>query len=88
MDMHGFHRDVDEVRINIGPKFDMLVKLDGDHEEMNFTEELVEHAARGTPIGRPRTQCESRGGFRRRIVDSFSTAEVAMIPFPKGRPRG
>ena len=39
----GFHRGVDEVRIIIGPKFDMLVKLDNDHEDLVFTEELVVH---------------------------------------------
>ena len=39
----GFHRDVNEVRIIIGPKFDMLVKLDNDHEDLIFTEELVAH---------------------------------------------
>ena len=43
MDRCGLHRDVDEVRIIIGPKFDMLVKLDNDHENLTFTEELVEH---------------------------------------------
>ena len=39
----GFHRDVNEVRIIIGPKFDMLIKLDNDHEDLIFTEELVAH---------------------------------------------
>ena len=43
MDRCGLHRFVDEVRIIIGPKFDMLIKLDNDHEDLVFTEELVEH---------------------------------------------
>ena len=43
MDRCGLHRFVDEVRIIIGPKFDMLVKLDNDHEDLVFIEELVEH---------------------------------------------
>ena len=43
MDNSGFHRDVDEVRIIIGPKFDMLVKLDTDNDDLVFMEELVEH---------------------------------------------
>ena len=43
MDRCGLHRFVDEVRIIIGPKFDMLVKLDNDHEDLVFTEELIEH---------------------------------------------
>ena len=43
MDRTGLHRDVDEVRIIIGPKFDMLIKLDGDKEDLVFLEELVEH---------------------------------------------
>ena len=45
MDNCGLHYDVDEVRIIIGPKFDMLVKLDNDNEDLIFTEELVEHEA-------------------------------------------
>ena len=43
MDNSGFHRDVDEVRIIIGPKFDMLVKLNINNEDLTFDEELVEH---------------------------------------------
>ena len=45
MDNTGLHHDVNEVRIIIGPKFDMLVKLDNDREELIFNEELVEHEA-------------------------------------------
>ena len=45
----GFHRDADEVRIIIGPKFDMLVKLDNDHEDLVFTEELVAHEVEKIP---------------------------------------
>ena len=45
MSRTGFHRDVDEVRIIIGPKFDMLIKLDNDKEDLIFLEELVEHEA-------------------------------------------
>ena len=43
MDRCGLHRFVDEVRIIIGPKYDILIKLDNDHEDLVFTEELVEH---------------------------------------------
>ena len=43
MDRCGLHRFVDEVRIIIGPKFDMLIKLDNGHDDLVFTEELVEH---------------------------------------------
>ena len=48
MDTRGFHRYVDEVRIIIGPKFDMIVKLDNDHDELVFNEELVEHKSEGS----------------------------------------
>ena len=75
MDMHGFHRDVDEVRIIIGPKFDMLVKLDGDHEGLNFTEELVDHASRGTLRKTKNTMCISmpiQAQDRRFVLDSGS----------------
>ena len=40
MDTRGFHRDLDEVGITIGPKFDMIVKLDNDHDDLIFNEEL------------------------------------------------
>ena len=43
MDNSGFHRDVDEVRIITGPKFDMLVRLDTVNDDLIFMEELVEH---------------------------------------------
>ena len=43
MDRCGPHRFVDEVRIIIGPKFDMLIKLDDDRDDLTFIEELVEH---------------------------------------------
>ena len=49
MDNTGFDRDVDEVRIIIGPKFDMLIKLDNDNEDLVFLEELVEHEAEKIP---------------------------------------
>ena len=56
MDRCGLHRFVDEVRIIIGPKFDMLIKLDNDHEDLIFTEELVEHeVGKSNPIRNPRT---------------------------------
>ena len=47
MDTRGFHRDVDEVRIIIGRKFGMIVKLDNDPDELIFNEELVEHKSEG-----------------------------------------
>ena len=43
MDDTGLHRLVDEVRITIGPKFDMLVKLNPDSDDLIFDEELVDH---------------------------------------------
>ena len=67
----------------MGPKFDMLVKLDGDHEELNFTEEHVEHVSKGT-CEKTKSQCASQCRFRQRIEDSFSTPEVAMISFLRG----
>ena len=39
MDRCGLHRFVDEVRIIIGPKFDMLIKLDDDHGDLTFVED-------------------------------------------------
>lgn len=75
------------MRIIIGPKFDMLVKLDGDHEELNFTEELVNHSSRGTLRKTKNTMCISMP-IQTKIQDSFSTPEVAMILFLRGKPRG
>eukprot|EP00435_Cladocopium_sp_Y103_P049810 s1489_g15.t1 len=44
MDMHGAYRDVTEVRIILGPKFDMLISLDDDDDEgMTFRQEMIEH---------------------------------------------
>ena len=43
MEEDGLHRFVNEVRIIIGPKFDMLVKLNPDSDELIFDEELVDH---------------------------------------------
>ena len=44
-----FHRDVDEVRIIIGPKFDRLIKLEHDKDDLIFNEELVEHEMEKVP---------------------------------------
>ena len=90
MDMHGFHRDVDEVRVIIGPKFDMLIKLDGDHEELNFTESLRNSSTmhQEERSGRPRTQCASRCRFRQRIEDSYSTPEAATTSSLREKPGG
>ena len=43
MDNTGLHRLVNEVRILIGPKFDMLIKLNPDSDDLIFDEELVDH---------------------------------------------
>ena len=83
MDTRGVHRDVGEVKIIIGPKFDMLVKLDDDPDEPIFNEELVED-----PSGSPRTPCASQCRFRRKIEDSYSILEVVTISSLRGKPRG
>eukprot|EP00435_Cladocopium_sp_Y103_P049150 s608_g14.t1 len=43
MDCKRDHRDVTEVRIILGPKFDMVISLDEDEEGMCFRQEMVEH---------------------------------------------
>ena len=71
----GFHRDVDEVRIIIGPKFDMLVKLDNDHEDLIFTEELVAHEVEKSLKKSKNIMCISlpvQAKDRRFILDSGS----------------
>ena len=71
----GFHRDVDEVRIIIGPKFDMLVKLDNDHEDLVFTEELVAHEVEKSLKKSKNIMCISlpvQAKDRRFILDSGS----------------
>ena len=71
----GFLHDVDEVRIIIGPKFDMLVKLDKDNEDLIFTEELVEHEAERSLKKSKNIMCISlpvQAKDRRFILDSGS----------------
>ena len=75
MDTHGFHQDADEVRIIIGPKFDMIVKLDEDNDELTFNEELVEHKAEGSLRKSKNLMCISppvQAKDRRFILDSGS----------------
>ena len=75
MDTCGFHRDVDEVRIIIGPKFDMIVKLDNDPDELIFNEELVEHKSDGSLRKSKNIMCISlpvQAKDRRFILDSGS----------------
>ena len=75
MDNCGFHRDVDEVRIIIGPKFDMLVKLDDGSEDLIFTEELVEHETERSLKKSKNLMCISlpvQAKDRRFILDSGS----------------
>ena len=75
MDRCGLHRFVDEVRIIIGPKFDMLIKLDNDHEDLIFTEELVEHEVGKTHTKSKNMMCISlpvQAKDRRFILDSGS----------------
>ena len=75
MDTHGFHQDVDEVRIIIGPKFDMIVKLDENIDELNIDEELVEHKAEGSLRKSKNLMCISlpvQAKDRRFILDSGS----------------
>ena len=75
MDTRGFHRDVDEVRIILGPKFDMIVKLDSDPDELIFNEELVEHKPKGSLRKSKNIMCISlpvHAKDRRFILDSGS----------------
>ena len=75
MDNNGFHRDVDEVRIIIGPKFDMLVKLDTNNEDLTFDEELVEHVKENSLKKYKNLMCISlpvQAKDRRFILDSGS----------------
>ena len=75
MDNCGLHYGVDEVRIIIGPKFDMLVKLDNDNEDLIFTEELVEHEAERSLKKSKNLMCISlpvQAKDRRFILDSGS----------------
>ena len=76
MDTHGLHQDVDEVRIIIGPKFDMIVKLDEDVNELNIDEELVENTKRKHSSESPRISCVFLCQYKPRIEDSFSTLEA------------
>ena len=75
MEKDGPHRYVDEVRIIIGPMFDMLIKLDGDKEDMVFLEELVEHEAERSLEKSKNLMCISlpvQAKDRRFILDSGS----------------
>ena len=75
MSRTGFHRDVDEVRIIIGPKFDMLIKLDNDKEDLIFLEELIEHEAERSLKKSKNLMCISlpvQAKDRRFILDSGS----------------
>ena len=75
MDITGFHRDVNEVRIIIGPKFDMLVKLDSYRDDLIFTEELVEHETERSLKKSKNLMCISlpvQAKDRRFILDSGS----------------
>jgi len=66
---------VDEVRIIIGPKFDMLIKLDNDNEGLIFLEELVEHEAERSIKKSKNLMCISlpvQAKDRRFILDSGS----------------
>ena len=75
MEKDGPHRYVDEVRIIIGPKFDMLIKLDGDKEDLIFLEELVEHEAERSLEKSKNLMCISlpvQAKDRRFILDSGS----------------
>ena len=74
-----FHRDVDEVRIIIGPKFDMLVKLDDNIDDLNFDEELVEHKAGRVTQTSPRISCAFHYQYKPKIEDSFLILEADMI---------
>ena len=63
------------MRIIIGPKFDMLVKLDNDYEDLIFTEELVEHEAERSLKKSKNLMCISlpvQAKDRRFILDSGS----------------
>ena len=75
MDRCGLHRFVDEVRIIIGPKFDMLIKLDNDRDDLTFIEELVEHEVGNSLMKSRNIMCISlpvQAKDRRFILDSGS----------------
>ena len=76
MDRCGLHRDVDEVRIIIGPKFDMLVKLDNDHEDLIFTEELVAHEVERSLKKSKNLMSISLPVYKPKIADSSSILEA------------
>ena len=86
MDTCGFHRDVDEVRIIIGPKFDMIVKLDNDPDELILNEELVEHKLEGSLKKSKNIMCISLP-VQAKIVDAFLILEVDMTSFLQGKLR-
>ena len=87
MDIQGLHRDVDEVRIIIGPKFDMLIKLDGDREELNFTEDLVAHISEGKLRKTKNSMCISlpiQAKDRRFLLDSGSACDPIVFHTANG----
>ena len=59
IDVHGLRQNVPEVRIITGPKFDILIKLDENNEELNFTEELVKHVSQNKLMKMKNTRCIS-----------------------------
>ena len=87
MDTRGLHRDVNEVRIIIGPKFDVRVKLEDSPDELTSMKNLS-NIDQEDPSGRPRIPCASQCQFRRKIADSYLTLEVVTTSFPRGKLRG
>ena len=68
-----------EVRIIIGPKFHVLVKLDDEPDELTFKEELVEHRSRGSFTKSKNIMCISmsiQAKDRRFILDSGSGQDL------------
>ena len=75
MEEDGLHRLVNEVRIIIGPKFDMLIKLNPDKDELIFDEELVDHESKKSIEASENMMCISlpiQAKDRRFILDSGS----------------
>ena len=89
MDRCGLHRFVDEVRIIIGPKFDMLIKLDDDRDDLTFIEELVEHEVGKSLIKSKNMMCISlpvQTKDRRFILDSGSGHDLICKESRKDEP--
>eukprot|EP00435_Cladocopium_sp_Y103_P009243 s4856_g2.t1 len=57
MDMDGEYRDAHEVRIILGPKFDMVIGVDYEQEGMIFKQEMVEQIPMKMPKNKSNMMC-------------------------------